>query len=165
MRHVRIRSRCVVALVLALLAGCGFRLQGAAEALPEDLGRVYVSTRDDLTPFAVELRRGLDRNEVQMAPSAGEADAVIRVRVDRATRRVLAVSSRNTPTEFEIQYVVEYSVDRGGEEALPAQRLELTRNFSFDQGELLAKGHEEDILREAMARDLADLVLRRLATL
>ncbi len=136
-----IRSRLVASLALALLAGCGFRLQGAAE------------------------RRGLDRNEVQMAPSAGEADAVIRVRVDRATRRVLAVSSRNTPTEFEIQYVVEYSVERGGEEAVPAQRLELTRNFSFDQGELLAKGHEEDILREAMARDLADLVLRRLATL
>jgi LPS-assembly lipoprotein len=162
---VGIRSRLVASLALALLAGCGFRLQGAAEALPEDLGRVYVATRDDLTPFAVELRRGLDRNEVQMAPSAGEADAVIRVRVDRATRRVLAVSSRNTPTEFEIQYVVEYSVERGGEEAVPAQRLELTRNFSFDQGELLAKGHEEDILREAMARDLADLVLRRLATL
>ena len=159
------RSHFAAALVLALLAGCGFRLQGAAEALPEDLGRVYISTRDDLTPFAVELRRGLDRNGVSMAPSAGEADAVIRVRIDRATRRVLAVSARNTPTEFELQYVVEYSVDRGGEEAVPAQRLELTRNFSFDQGELLAKGHEEDILREAMARDLADLVLRRLATL
>jgi LPS-assembly lipoprotein len=159
------RSHFAAALMLALLAGCGFRLQGAAEALPEDLGRVYISTRDDLTPFAVELRRGLDRNGVSMAPSAGEADAVIRVRVDRPTRRVLAVSARNTPTEFELQYVVEYSVDRGGEEALPAQRLELTRNFSFDQGELLAKGHEEDILREAMARDLADLVLRRLATL
>jgi LPS-assembly lipoprotein len=162
---VGLRLHLAAALMLALLAGCGFRLQGTADPLPEDLGRVYISTRDDLTPFAVELRRGLDRNDVEIAPSAGEADAVIRVRIDRATRRVLAVSARNTPTEFELQYVVEYSVDRGGEEAVPAQRLELTRNFSFDQGELLAKGHEEDILREAMARDLADLVLRRLATL
>lgn len=151
-------------LALALLASCGFRLQGE-ESLPEDLGRVYVSARDDLSPFAVELRRGLGRNGVAVAPSAGEADAVIRVRVDRATRRVLAVSARNTPTEYEIQYVVEYSVDRGGQEAVPAQRLELTRNFSFDQGQLLAKGHEEELLREAMARDLADLVLRRLASL
>ena len=165
MSAVGLRSRLAAALVLALLAGCGFRLQGTADPLPADLGRVYVSTRDDLTAFAVELRRGLDRSGVTMAPSAGEADAVIRVRVDRSTRRVLAVSARNTPTEFELHYVVEYSVDRGGEEAVPAQRLELTRNFSFDQGELLAKGHEEDILREAMARDLADLVLRRLATL
>jgi LPS-assembly lipoprotein len=162
---VSIRAFVALLACLALLAGCGFHLQGTADPLPEDLGRVYVSARDDLTPFAVELRRGLDRNGVQMAPSAGEADAVIRVRVDRASRRVLAVSARNTPTEFELQYVVEYSVDRGGEEAVPAQRLELTRNFSFDESQLLAKGHEEDVLREAMARDLADLVLRRLASL
>jgi LPS-assembly lipoprotein len=162
---VGILARLAAAAGFALLAGCGFHLQGKADPLPEDLGRVYVSTRDDLTAFAVELRRSLDRNGVQMAPSAGEADAVIRVRVDRSNRRVLAVSARNTPTEFELQYVVEYSVERGGEEVVPAQRLELTRNFSFDQSELLAKGHEEDILREAMARDLADLVLRRLATL
>jgi LPS-assembly lipoprotein len=162
---VGILARLTAAACLALLAGCGFHLQGKADPLPEDLGRVYVSSRDDLTPFAVELRRGLDRSGVEMAASAGEADAVIRVRVDRSSRRVLAVSARNTPTEFELQYVVEYSVDRGGVEAVPAQRLELTRNFSFDQAQLLAKGHEEDILREAMARDLADLVLRRLATL
>jgi LPS-assembly lipoprotein len=154
----------VACLVLALLAGCGFRLQGA-ESLPKDLGRVYVSARDDLSPFAVELRRALERNDAVLAPSAGEADAVIRVRIDRSNRRVLAVSARNTPTEFEIQYVVEYSVDRGGQEAVPAQRLELARNFSFDESQLLAKGHEEDVLREAMARDLADLVLRRLASL
>ena len=30
---------------------------------------------------------------------------------------------------------------------------------------LLAKGHEEDILRADMARDLADMVMRRLASL
>jgi len=162
---VSIRSIVVVLGCLALLAGCGFHLQGTADPLPEDLGRVYVSARDDLSPFAVELRRALERNGAGLAPSAGEADAVIRVRIDRSSRRVLAVSARNTPTEFEIQYVVEYSVDRGGEEAVPAQRLELTRNFSFDESQLLAKGHEEDVLREAMARDLADLVLRRLASL
>jgi len=163
-RPVRVRALVAVLACLSLLGGCGFHLQDA-EPLPEDLGRVYVSARDDLSPFVVELRRGLARNGVALAPSAGEADAVIRVRVDRPTRRVLAVSARNTPTEYEIQYVVEYSVDRGGQEVVPAQRLELTRNFSFDQGQLLAKAHEEDVLREAMARDLADLVLRRLASL
>ena len=48
---------------------------------------------------------------------------------------------------------------------MPAQQLELTRNFSFNESQLLAKDHEEAILREAMAGDLADLVLRRLESL
>ncbi len=50
---------------------------------------------------------------------------------------------------------IEYSVDRGGKEVLEPQPLEMIRNLSFDESQLLAKDREEDILREAMARDLA----------
>jgi LPS-assembly lipoprotein len=48
---------------------------------------------------------------------------------------------------------------------VPPQSLELTRNFSFDESLLLAKENEEEILRDAMARDLAGLVMRRLESL
>jgi LPS-assembly lipoprotein len=153
-----------VLLLAALFAGCGFRMQGAM-TLPEDVGSVYVSAPDLLSPFAVELRRALERSGASVSGSAAEADAVVRVRSDRTGRRVLSVSSRNTPQEYEIFYSVDYTIDRGGEEVLPLQRHELTRSFSFDQSRLLAKDREEEVLREAMARDLADLVLRRLETL
>jgi len=62
-------------------------------------------------------------------------------------------------------YVVDYSIDRGGQEVVPSQVLELTRSFSFDEADLLAKDREEDILREAMARDIAGLIVRRLGSL
>jgi len=161
---MRARALATVLAGFILLAGCGFRLQGAQPPL-DGLGSVYLAVPDDLSPFAVELRHGLERSGARLAAAAGEAEVVVRVQSDRTGRRVLAVSARNTPTEFEIFYNLEYSVDRGGQEVLPAQRLERTRNFSFDESQLLAKGHEEDVLREAMARDLADLVLRRLASL
>ena len=45
------------------------------------------------------------------------------------------------------------------------QEIELTRTYSFSESDLLAKDREETILREALARDLADLVVRRLASL
>lgn len=150
--------------VAALAAGCGFRLEGAA-LLPTGVETVYVATPDELSPLSLELRRGLERAGARHAGSAGEADAVIRVHDDRTGRRVLSVSARNTPQEYEIYYSVEYSIDRGGSEAVPAQRLELVRNFSFDESRLLAKDREEEILRDALARDLADLVLRRLDSL
>jgi LPS-assembly lipoprotein len=152
------------ACVATLLASCGFRLQGSVD-LPVGLRRVYVATADDLTPFAVELREVLTRNGATLAPAAGAADAVVRVRLDRTGRRVLSVSARNTPEEFEVFYIVDYSIDRGGAEVVPSQRLELTRSFSFDEADLLAKDREEDILREAMARDIAGLVVRRLGSL
>ncbi len=160
-------SRRMLLLVagFALVAtGCGFRLQGAASGLPAGVQSVYVSAPDQLSPFVIELQRSLRGAGAGRAPSAGEADAVIRVLHDRTGRRVLSVSARNTPQEYEVFYNVEYAIDRAGQEAVPVQRLELTRNFSFDETLLLAKNHEETILREAMARDLADLVLRRLGS-
>lgn len=165
MTRVRLRIAATVAcLALSLVAGCGFQLQGAA-GLPDGVRTVYLSVPDDLSPVAVELRRGLQSAGAATAATPGEADAVLRVLEDRTGRRVLAVSARNTPTEFEIYYVLEYRIDRAGRPESPSQRLELTRNFSFDESLLLAKDREEQILREALARDLAGLVLRRLESL
>jgi LPS-assembly lipoprotein len=127
--------------------------------------KFYVITADQVTPFAVELRRAIERSGGQLTSTAAEADTVVRIQRDRSGRRVLSVSARNTPQEFEIFYLIEYSVDRGGKEVLELQPLELIRNLSFDETQLLAKDREEAIIREAMARDLAVLVTRRLESL
>jgi LPS-assembly lipoprotein len=153
-----------IALVASLVSACGFRLQGTV-SLPASIGSVYVSTADELTPFSVALRQALRNSGATLAGSAGEAGVVVRVSRDRSGRRVLSVSARNTPQEYEIFYAVDYSIDRSGAEALPEQSLELTRNFSFDESLLLAKQNEEEILLDAMARDLAGLVMRRLEAL
>jgi LPS-assembly lipoprotein len=154
-----------LALLLALLlSGCGFHLQGTAK-LPAGLHKVYVAATDELSPFAVELDRALKDSGAEIAGSAAEADAIIRVAQDRTGRRVLSVSSRNTPQEYQAYYSLQYSIDRGGKQAVPQQEIELTRSYSFSESDALAKDREEAILREAMARDLADLVLRRLESL
>ena len=153
-----------VALLALSLSGCGFRMQGATK-LPEGLDRVYVATKDELSPFAVELRRALDSAGAAAAVSAGESDAVVRILGDRTGRRVLSVSTRNTPQEYEIFYSVEYAVERGDQQVVAPQKVELTRAISFSESAVLAKDREERILRDAMARDLADLVLRRLESL
>ena len=147
-----------------LASGCGFHLQGSG-SLPEGMRKFYVITADQVTPFAVELRRAIERSGGQLTSTSAEADTVVRIQRDRSGRRVLSVSARNTPQEYEIFYLVEYSVDRGGKEVLELQPLEMIRNLSFDETQLLAKDREEAIIHEAMARDLAVLVTRRLESL
>jgi LPS-assembly lipoprotein len=154
----------LVTLALAL-GGCGFHLQGAVGELPEDGRRLYIATADELTPFAVELRHAIERSGGEIVARSSAAQTVIRIQRDRSGRRVLSTSARNTPQEYEVFYDVEYTVDRGGQEILEPQPLELIRNLSFEESQLLAKNREEAILRDAMARDLAQLVLRRLVSL
>ena len=149
---------------LLALAGCGFQLQGALD-LPAGVERVYVSSEDELSPFGVAMRERLDAIGAREPRSASNADAVVRVLSERTGRRVLSVSARNTPKEYELFYTVNFSIDRAGTEVVPREELSMTRNISFDETQLLAKDREERILRDALARDLADLVLRRLEAL
>jgi LPS-assembly lipoprotein len=151
-------------LATTLLAGCGFHLQGAGE-LPENGRRIFVVTADAVTPFAVELRNAIERSGGEVVERSAAADTVLRIRRDVSGRRVLSVSAQNTPEEYEIFYAVEYSVDRGGREVVELQPLEVVRTMSFQETQVLAKDREEAIIRDALARDLALLVVRRLQSL
>jgi LPS-assembly lipoprotein len=77
----------------------------------------------------------------------------------------MSVSARNIPTEYELTYKVEFSVNAGGKPLIEHEEMSLSRDFSFDETKLLAKEREQEILQEALARDLVALVMHRLASL
>ena len=151
-------------LLLLLLAGCGWQLRGS-EQLPASMSATYLDSADQHSDFDRALRRSLDAAGARLVTGKDDAGVVLRIRKDSTGRRVLAVSARNTPQEYEVYYAIEYSVEVGGKEVIPLQRLELVNDFSYDEAALLAKEREEAGLRAALARDLAGLVLRRLASL
>jgi len=160
-RHVTCLSAAAAAL---LLAGCGFHLQGRAP-LPVAVKTPYVEAPDPQSDFVQYLRHELLSNGAQLRQEKGDASAVVSILRDRVSRRVLSVSSINRVNEYEVTYTIAFSVTAQGKELLPPQELTATRTYSFDETALLAKGHEEDILRQDMARNLADMVMRRLSSL
>jgi LPS-assembly lipoprotein len=163
MAPARQLSALVAAAAFALL-GCGFHLQGRAP-LPAVVKTPYVEAPDRQSDFVQSLRHALLSNGAQLVPDKANASAVISVLNDQMTRRVLSVSAANQPNQYEVTYSVRVSVTAGQQELLPAQEVTVTRTFSFSEPLLLAKGHEEDVLREDMARDLAERVLRLLSRL
>ncbi len=156
--------RVAVVLVTLALAGCGFQLRGSAELSPR-MATPYLDVPDRFTPFYAALESALQSAGATLARSRETASAVVHIRRDEAGRHVLSVTAQNTPAEYEVYYIVEYSVSADGVELLPRQSLTLTREYTYDETAVLAKQHEERIIREALARDLAGLVLRRLEVL
>lgn len=148
----------------ALGSGCGFHLQGHVP-LPDSVKTPYLEAPERQSDFVQSLRRALLSNGAHLAREKGEASAVVSIVRDNVTRRVLSVSGTNQPNEYEVTYTVDFVVTAGDHELLPPQEVSATRSYSFDERLLLAKGHEEDILRADMAHDLADMVMRRLASL
>jgi LPS-assembly lipoprotein len=60
---------------------------------------------------------------------------------------------------------VRFSVLSGDQTLIDKEEITATRDISFDEAQLLAKEREQEILSEALSRDLVALVMRRLAAL
>lgn len=155
----------LIALCLSsTLAGCGWRLQGTTKLAPV-MATTYIDTKDRFTDFNRALRESLEASGARVVNDEKDATAVVKVIKDQSGQRVLTVSGRNTPEEYEVFYSIEYSVNGRTEELIAPEKLELTRDYSYDETAVLAKQKEQSILREALARDLAGQVVRRLAAL
>jgi LPS-assembly lipoprotein len=150
--------------ILLTLASCGFHLQGR-QPLPEAFTYTFIDTQDEQTDFVQDLRKALIASNVNVINTRGSSGAVISVHEDKLTERVLSVSARNIPTEYELTYKVRFSVLSEGKKLIDDEEISATRDISFDEAQLLAKEREQEILSEALARDLVALVMRRLAAL
>jgi LPS-assembly lipoprotein len=157
-------SAPILLLVLGLITGCGFHLQGRTP-LPQAFAYTYIDTKDEQTDFVQDLRKALIASGAKVIRTEGSSGATIEVHDDALTERVLSVSARNIPTEYELTYTVKFSVTSGGNSLIDNEEIAASRDFSFDETQLLAKEREQEILREALARDLVALVMRRLAAL
>jgi len=158
-------SKGTVPLAAALiLVGCGFHLQGR-QPLPAEFAYTFVDTKDEQTDFVQDLRKALIASDVNVIRTRGSSGAVITVHEDELTERVLSVSARNIPTEYELTYKVLFSVTSGDKTLIDKEEIAVTRDISFDEAQLLAKEREQEILSEALARDLAAQVMRRLSAL
>ena len=153
----------IAALLLSVaLGGCGFRLAGS-EHLPAVLAKPYLSVKDPYTDFSREFERELKSSGALLQLGRQDATATIEVTKDQIEQRTLAVSARNIPTDYELRYTVTFEVKGPDAQILPPQTITLSRDYSFEENELLAKEHEADILRASMARDLATMAMRILS--
>jgi len=152
----------VLAVIAAVLGGCGFHLQGTHE-LPAPMARTYIQAPDQHSLFYRELRRRLVAAGVEVVENHGAASAVFDIRVDDTGQRVLSVSARNVPTEYEVYYTVHYGVSADGSPLVPDQDLTLTRDYTYDATLVLGKEREEDVLRQRLANDLVRIVMEQIS--
>ena len=148
--------------VLLALAGCGFHLQGLSR-LPPSFASTYLEAEDHYTDFNRAMLEDLRAAGSRVVGAGEEAGATVEILTDDSGQHVLSVSANNTPTEYEVYYTVKYRVRIGAREVLAPTTLTQTRNYSFDENAILAKEQEQEIIRRALAHDIAALVVRRLA--
>ena len=151
-------------MALASLAACGFHLQGAFVA-PPGMELTYVATSDRYSRFYQALHSELRAAGVELSDTASDTTAMFTIFTDYTSQRVLSVSTRNVPTEYEVYYTITYRLDSGTDVLLPQQTLTLTRDYTYDSTLVLGKAREEELLRDAIVDDLVRIVMKQISTL
>ena len=149
---------------MLLVAGCGFQLQGAL-TVPPELERTYIEAVDRHSGFYRDLSAAFRAAGIDIADNSADATATFTITFDQTDQRVLSVSARNVPTEYEVYYTVEYALFSGEKNLLETQTRTLTRDYTYDSTLVLGKAREEELLREAIVDDLVRIVLKQISAL
>ncbi len=150
-----------LAVVLALaLSGCGFQLRGAAD-LPFETVFVPGAT----SGVALDIKRNIQSGtRTRVVDDVKSAEAVLQFLQEVREKHILSLTGTGRVREFQLRYRVGFRLHDGkGGEFLPANTIELTRDVTFNDAQILAKETEEQILYRDMQFDMVQLVMRRLA--
>ena len=129
------------------------------------MARTYISVDDQNSQFYRALREQLQAAGVDVVDSVAASTATLSITFDETDQRVLSVSARNVPTEYEVYYTIQYGIDDGVRNLLEPQTLTVTRDYTYDSRLVLGKAREEELLRKAIVEDLVRIVLKQIATL
>ena len=157
------RNAKLLSLALAsgfLLGACGFQLRGAAP-LPFDT----LYTPNTSGGIGLDLKRNIQSGtRTAVIDDAKKADAVLEFIQEAREKVILSLAATGRVREFQLRYRVVFRVHDGkGGEFVPVSTVQLTRDVSFNDTDVLAKETEEALLFRDMQFDMVQLIMRRLA--
>ncbi len=150
----------ILAAFVVWAAGCGFHLRGTAD-LPFSTVFVPGATGGIALDLARNIQAGTNAKVVG-DPQA--AEAILQFTGEARDKEILSLTGTGRVREFRLRYRVGFRVHDGkGHDFVPQNTLELTRDVSFNDAEVLAKESEEQLLFRDMQGDMVQQIMRRLA--
>jgi LPS-assembly lipoprotein len=156
--------RLFLAVVPALLAaGCGFQLR-RLDKVP------FASLHVDAPhggAVAQRIRSALTASkQTRLAASAAEAEAVLVLGQETRSKTILSLSGAGRVTEYRLGLQLTYGInDKDGRTLAAAETIELTRDITYDDAQVLAKSAEEQLLYRDMDDSVARRIMRRLQSI
>ena len=150
----------LTALLLALLAGCGFQLRGSVD-LPAGWDSVHLVSASPNGELAHAVRAGFERGGVEVT-GRDAASFVLRLGDETVERRNLTIGPNARAAEFELTMTTTVQVsDPNGNELLAKSRLSARGVMRHNPQNVTGKEEEVRLLHLEMRRSLVQQVLRK----
>lgn len=152
----------LAAVFLLALSACGFHPR-THTVLPIRLGPTRVVVPDNFSPLGEELARALDRAGVPAADANDTTASVLRVTRETWETQPVAVDQFARAREYVTRYRVRFALQGpDGKPMLPAQDLEVDREYSFDANAAAGSPAEQELIRRELRREMEAAILRRI---
>jgi LPS-assembly lipoprotein len=147
--------------VAMILSSCGFQLRGQA-AIPYKT--LFIET-SGYSQFANDLERAIRFSSgTKIVSNRDDAQAILRIMGEAQEKHILSLSSGGRVREFELNYRVNYRlIDHAGKDLAQPGQIDLRRDMTYDDTEVLAKESEEQLLYRDMKKDAVQQMMRRLS--
>ena len=161
---MRQRLLLLIALLATLVvAGCGFHLRGSGGAA------MPYTTLMIALPETSDVRIWLERyisagGTTRIVEEASQAEAVFQQLNDSRQQTILSVNAQGRVREYRLQLTYAFRVvDAKGRVLVLPNEIQLSRDISFDDSNVLAKDLEAGLLWRDMNNDLVNQIMRRLS--
>ena len=160
---MRIPLRAVfIVLLAAIIAGCGFKLRGSSANLPYKSMYIALPETADVRIWLQRYIRSSGATEI--VDNAKDAEAVFQQLQDSRIKTILTVNTQGRVTEYRLQLNYSFRVvDAKGRELVGANDIDLSRDITYSDSNVLAKDLEEGLLWRDMNNDLVNQIMRRLS--
>jgi LPS-assembly lipoprotein len=143
-----------------LMAGCGFQLRGSY-SLPYE--SIYVGGAD-YNLIVANMKRAIRNTGTRLTESKEDAQATFLPAGEKRESKILSLSSSGRVREKRLVYQYNYRiVDNKGRDLVLPGTVELSRDITYADSDVLAKTQEEALLWRDMEGDLVQQLMRRLA--
>ncbi|MFC3195705.1 LPS assembly lipoprotein LptE [Marinicella sediminis] len=151
----------LIGVCLVLITGCGYQLKTAV-ALDEEFDRTHIQhaiTAPLYRPLSVEL----SSQGITLVEQASDATAQIVIIKDDLSKQIQSIGTNNRVQEYRLDYELVFLVQYQDRIKVPEQTLRLSRDYAFDIGQISGTQAEEQVLREQMYQDMAQMMIRTIA--
>lgn len=154
--------RFILLLVLGLaLSACGFHLRGLVDLPFETL---YVESGGNAALDSELSRAVRGGSKTRLVSNPAEAEAILQILGSSQEKRILSLSGAGRVREYQLLYRISFRlIDRQKRELIPRQQIELKRDMTYDDSQMLAKQNEEDLLYRDMRSDAVQQIMRRVS--
>ncbi|HUB91637.1 MAG TPA: LPS assembly lipoprotein LptE [Dyella sp.] len=153
--------KIVALLPMLVLAACGFHLRGSA-ALPAGMQRVHLTVGGG-GDFQRKLARALLASNVTLEDKAGPGIAELHVPAQNFTVQSLTINGAAQVTEFAVRlHVVFTATDPDGKVIVPAQSIDLQREYSYDASQPVGTQSQMEQIQGSLIDDAIQSMLFRL---